>query len=105
MKRNDIVYYNKDDCFKPYGRINKTVSDTHVQVIDCGKFVRILPICDLTLVENYTGYWYCSGNGCATERFHRMPTLRRLKQMTARYDPSVWKHKKKKRRLVLVKRK
>jgi hypothetical protein len=87
MRRNDVVLVGKPDMWNFYGRINRILDEAHAEVICCGKHVRRMPMTDLTVDNEYKGYAH------EGERFRRMPTLRRLKQMAARYSPEVWKRK------------
>lgn len=91
MKRNDICYRTQDahaGCFVPYGRISRRIDADHFEVIDSGRFVTILHRDEITLVDDYKGYWDDCGN---RPRFVRMATLRKLKQMASYYHKTVWK--------------
>jgi hypothetical protein len=88
FKRNDVVFEKKPECgFTLYGRINRILSATEIEVIDCGKFFTVYRPDQLEKIE-YKGYWWKYGDKL---RFNRMPSLRKLKQMAARYDKRVWK--------------
>jgi hypothetical protein len=92
MKRNTIVYSKHDDMVALYGRVNRIFSDGMVETIDCGKFIRVSHPDDLVVVEGYKGRWETSYyEDSVNLRFHRMPTLRKLKQMTSCFDKTVWK--------------
>jgi hypothetical protein len=86
MRRNDVVLVGRDRMYSFYGRINRILDDAHAEVICCGKHCQAVPMSDLVVDKNYKGY---SDNGL----WNRMPTLRKLKQMAARYNPEVWKRK------------
>jgi hypothetical protein len=86
MRRNDVVLVGRDRMYSFYGRINRILDDGHAEVICCGKHCQAVPMSDLVVDKNYKGY---SVNGL----WNRMPTLRKLKQMAARYNPEVWKRK------------
>lgn len=98
IRRNDIVVYKHDPGFwAPYGRVNRVIDEGHVEVIDCGKYIRILPVEDLEVHNFYRGYWDTAG--VLREKFpvfRRMVSLRKLKQMTSNYNDQVWKRKRKK---------
>lgn len=89
MRRNDIVACD-DNGWVFYGRINRVVDAEHAEVIDCGKFVRILHCSKFEIANDYKGY--------RTHKGHlvRMTTLRRLKQITSQYNKTVWKKYRKK---------
>lgn len=102
MKRNQIVM-EKDhggSFWSPYGRINRVYPDGTVQVIYCTKHVLIQNPDDLIVVTDYKGYWereryadmtdaelleYTGSTFRRKARFHRMPTLRRLRQKARHY--------------------
>lgn len=87
MRRNDVVLVGKPDLYRFYGRI-VSVGEL-IEVVDCGRNRRFMPADELEPTD-YKGrdeYDWKGGGG----RFLRMPTLRKLKQMAARYDKTVWK--------------
>jgi hypothetical protein len=87
MRRNTIVRNKNDNGpWSPFGRVTRRIDATHVEVIDCGKIVRICDVADLEVHNEYKGF-----RNAHNGRFYRMPTLRRLKQMAARYDKTVWR--------------
>lgn len=91
MKRNDIVG-DRDAQWVMYGRVNRVLDAEHVEVIDCGRMFRKVRISDLEVFNDYRGFWDTSGR--VRERypvFIRMPSLRRLKQMALRHNPSVFR--------------
>lgn len=85
MKRNDVVLVGPIDMHNFYGRINRMIDDQFAEVIYCGRNWGVKRIVDLK-VDDYKGY-------IEDGRYHRMPTLRKLKQMAARYDKRVWKRR------------
>lgn len=89
FKRNDIVAKkNPDDGpWKPYGRVSRRIDSDRVEVIFSTQEVAILYKVSLEHVE-YSGYWRMKAG---KERWHTMPSLRRLKQRAARIDKTVWK--------------
>lgn len=97
MKRNDIVVETDEKAagapWTPYGRVNKVIDETHVEVIDCFRDITVYDVKDLKVVENYKGRF---DNG----HLRRMPSLRKLKQMAFCYHPDVWKKKGKSRRVL-----
>jgi hypothetical protein len=87
FRRNMIVYDTRDEHFFRYGRIAHVLENNNYRVIT-GYGYSTIPEEYLHLVEDYQGRWeYFSGK----ERFHRMPSLRRLKQQAQRRFPSIWK--------------
>lgn len=107
MKRNDIVApINSGYVF--YGRITHVINDDQVRVIDCGRQIKIYQKSDLELVDykgkaNYIvtrrkpneDAWKPEhfGTGWVRGEYNWMPSLRRLKQMAARYSKDAWAHK------------
>jgi len=106
LRRNNIVVERdpKGAPWSPYGRVVRRIDATHVQVIDCCKYISVYADEDLIQVKNYTGY------DRVKKRYdpvtdediilavytYYMPSLRKLKQMAACYDKRVWlKHRKK----------
>jgi hypothetical protein len=85
MRRNDIVMESKGEGWSPYGRINRRVGDKW-EVIDCMRNISLYAETELNVCNDYKGF-----HEHYNERFIRMPTLRRLKQMAARYNKRVWK--------------
>lgn len=90
MRRNDIVLVD-DHGWCMYGRINRVVDVDYAEVIDCGKYVRILHKSRFEIHNHYKGY-----PGRKPKHFCRMPTLRKLKQITSQYNKTVWKKYRKK---------
>lgn len=93
MKRNSVVVFKGDDAamMSMYGRISRMIGKHHAEVVDCGRFRSVYPIKHLEEMD-YKGTWYwTTENGERIERWSAMPTLRKLKQMSRRYDPAVWK--------------
>jgi hypothetical protein len=88
MKRNDIVLVDKGSPQRLYGRIIRIIDSEHAEIIDCGKFCRILHKDTFEIDNDYSGYWMFH-NG--KERWYWMPTIRKLKQITAFYNPNVFK--------------
>jgi hypothetical protein len=84
MRRNDVVEVGKPDLYNFYGRIISVRGD-QAYVVCCGAHHRWMPVSELR-VSDYRGY-----QDHHTGRFRRMPSLRRLKQMAARYDKAIWK--------------
>lgn len=91
MKRNDIVICKNDDYWRPYGRIWKKGVGDHFIIINCMREVLAIKEKDLEVNNEYDGFWGTSGNGCSTERFQRMPSLRRLKQMASKRNKGIWR--------------
>ena len=89
LRRNDIVRKASDGWF--YGRVNRRIDDTHVEVICCGKHITIYEDSELTLENDYQGFWRGTSEFPV---FQRMPTLRRLKQRASEYQDEVWKKRK-----------
>lgn len=106
LRRNDIVLVPSirdgtpdHSGFRMYGRVWRRVSPDEVEVIDCGKYVQVLR--DEWLEKSdYKGSPFFHH----PERFNFMPTLRRLKQITAFYYPEVWRKKRDSRRARLANR-
>lgn len=103
IKCNNIVTPAKrnkgDPC--PYGRVSRFIDHDHVEVIDCGRFITVYHIDDLEVITNYTGYWrhIVDSKGYEYAIHVRMPSLRKLKQMAACYDRTVWKKVRKNKKL------
>lgn len=91
MRRNDVVLVGKPDMWNFYGRINRLVGCDRAEVIYCGRNWGEFVLADLRLANDYRGYTDHNG------RFERMPSLRKLKQMAARYDKNVWRRNRRKR--------
>lgn len=104
LRRNDVVLVPsiRDGVpdysgFRMYGRVWRRVSPDEVEVIDCGKYVQVFR--DEWLEKSdYKGSFFFH----RPELFNRMPTLRRLKQITAFYNPQVWRKKRDTRRARLA---
>lgn len=91
LKRNDIVGEKEPNgFFAPYGRIIKRVDSDHVLVVDCNKDLTIYQDVDLDIFNDYKGYHDCRN------RYRRMSSLRKLKQMASRYHPEIWRKRKRK---------
>lgn len=91
VKRNAIVG-DREAMIGSYGRVSRVLDAEHVEVIDCGRMFRKVRIADLAIANDYRGYW--DDRGPLRERhpvFVRMPSLRKLKQMALRYNPSVFR--------------
>lgn len=77
LRRNDVVIVDV-----MYGRVWRRIDANHVQVIDCGKKVRIYRDSDVVL-SNYKGrfdpLW-------GDKRFIPMTSLRRLKKIASEYN-------------------
>lgn len=90
-RRNDVVFKTNESHIM-YGRVNRRIDENHVEVIDCGRYVTVYHIDELTVDNDYTGY--IDTYGPLRKRypvFRRMPTLRQLKQRAAYYNKAVWK--------------
>ena len=89
VKRNDIVCDKNETNFVPYGRVNRRIDDEHVEVLygNCNR--RIFRDEDLEVHNEYAGYWMREFSDYPV--FHWMPTLRKLKQIRARRDKTIWK--------------
>lgn len=101
LRRNDIVVEldPKGAPWSPYGRVNRRIDATHVEVIDCCKHCTVYADVDLKKVIDYTGY------DRVKKRYDpvtdediilavytlRMPSLRKLKQLASRYNKRVWR--------------
>lgn len=87
LKRNDIVSFNGDSCMVIYGRVWRRIDANHVQVIDCGKSVRIYHENQLTL-EDYKGYWMVPQwwKPSGWSKFVPMTSLRQLKKIARHYN-------------------
>lgn len=114
LKRNDIVC-EKDVDWVVYGRVNRVIDAETVEWIDCCKHINISKMSDLTLANDYKGFWMSvkvfnrdkDGNiiyldgwmddeslicSFMQDRFVRMPTLRKLKQIASNYaGRNVWR--------------
>lgn len=77
MRRNDIIHIIEPH-FQPYGRIISKVDDDHFKVVTCFRDVSIRHRDELVIRNDYKGHWWL-------DRFYRMPTLRKLKQMAWKY--------------------
>ncbi len=88
--RNTVIS-PKGTGYAHYGRINKILPDNKYEVIDCGKHISIIDHGNI-VVDGYKGC-YEWGHGLESDRprFRYMTTLRRLKQISQRYNPDVWK--------------
>ncbi len=107
LRRNDIVMEKHNPGYVCYGRVNRLLDDETVEVIDSGRYVTVYLMDDLILKNEYQGYWsddshvgFWDDEEMGVPRtlrqrfpvFFRMPSLRKLKQNTARYNPQVWRH-------------
>lgn len=91
MRRNDVVGL-KADSYIMYGRIVRFIGKQHVEVVDCGRFRSIYHVDDVEPFPDYTGYVETRRvNDQEFQIYHRMPGLRKLKQMSRQYDEFVWK--------------
>jgi hypothetical protein len=88
LRRNDIVVPIKNDGYVFFGRVNRVIGN-RIEVIDCGKCIINAPMSDYKK-ENYKGYWENDMDG-NPKRYQKMPTLRKLKQITSRYNPGILK--------------
>lgn len=96
IKRNAIVMEKEGEGWAPYGRVMRFINDEYVEVVDTFRNVTIYHVDELTVV-NYKGYWEITGP--VREKFpifHRMPSMRKLKQFVVCYNPLIWKKKRKK---------
>jgi len=91
LRRNDVVLVRPDQMYSFYGRVVRMIDPDHAEVICCGKHCETYPLSDLKGDNAYKGYVDRRGV------WNRMPTLRKLKQMAAFYNPEVWKRKRKTR--------
>ena len=100
FKRNSIVSEkNCDGGWIPYGRVNRFVSPNTVEVIFCTRDVRILTLDEIEDQSSYKGLWITrqkkptkiDGEWVYEKDFVYMATLRKLKQMAAYYNKTVWK--------------
>lgn len=101
IKRNDVVYSKHDAKAGHvlYGRVNRIMPDGMIETIDCGRYIRIQHSSDLVIDNDYRGYYYTvyisqrdeDGELKTYQVWRSMTGLRRLKQMAARYDKTVWK--------------
>jgi predicted metal-dependent HD superfamily phosphohydrolase len=93
LRRNDVVLVDS-----MYGRVISRIDDTHVRVIDCGKYDQVLADADLEASDyNGTWAWGVDFEGSLRNRFpvyNYMPTLRKIKQIASGYN-DVWKKSKK----------
>ena len=99
FKRNAIVTEKEGEGWLPYGRVIRFINDEYVEVIDTIKNITTYHIDELIVVD-YKGYWESSDiQGSLRERFpiyHRMPSMRKLKQIASGYHPLIWKRNRKK---------
>lgn len=113
MRRNDVVMKSREDMYRFYGRVVRIVGDKALWIC-CGLHIHLTPVKDLEVVD-YKGriewcpwedgmkpYYHKTKDGWPdwerikykrpADRFERMPTLRKLKQMASRYHgKNVWK--------------
>jgi len=97
LRRNDVVCNkNGDGPWVPYGRVNRRIDDGHVEVIDTQRYMEIYADYELERID-YVGRWDDQYSDLRREYpiYIRMPTLRKLKQMAGRYNPTVWKRNRK----------
>lgn len=90
MKRNDVVFVGSF-----YGRINRKVDDEHYEIVDAGRYFRILHVSEFEHTPEYKGKWSSWNHRDEfvpdNPKFYRMHSLRKLKQLAARFDKKVWK--------------
>jgi hypothetical protein len=85
LKRNQVVG-EAQASYVLFGRINRILPNGLIEVVDCGRYYSLYEPHELE-AHDYKG---CH-DFYKPERFNWMPSLRRLKQMAARYDKAVWK--------------
>lgn len=90
LRRNDIVWEKqaRAENWSPYGRVVRRIDPQRVEVVFSTQDFSVMRDDDLERVEGYQGYSYVK-NG--KDRYHRMPSLRRLKQRAARFDKTIWR--------------
>lgn len=86
LKRNDVVM-PVEGSWRFYGRINRILPDGRYEVIDCGKYITAYHGHELEVHNDYKGRWTTWGK----RQWVRMPSLRKLKQITAWYNKAAWK--------------
>lgn len=99
FRRNDIVLPANGEMYRFYGRVNRRIDADHVEVIDCGKHITIYKDSELELHNDYWGYSDIryrydpdsDRDEIVWSRTRWIPSLRRLKQRAAYYQPAVWK--------------
>jgi hypothetical protein len=113
MRRNDVVTYKVSPCpFHIYGRVVRFVDPETVVWITGDCDIHLTKVSDLDVVEGYKGRWEHGPSGCI-RYFHKlpdgypdfkrlkyqrpvrwevMPSLRTLKQRTARvHGRNAWR--------------
>jgi len=94
LRRNDIVMYETARAWSVPARVVRRIDPTTVQIISTmGRLVAVEDATlTLTTAEAVIAY---DNSSCPARRarplLRRMPSLRRLKQAAAWYDPTVWR--------------
>ena len=104
VKHNDIVQGPSDGGpWSPYGRVSRFMNVDHVEVLDVLSNATIHHVDELTVHNDYRGRNDTKYDSLGYEYhvWHPMPSLRRLKQMRARYDITVWKKVRKNKKLYM----
>jgi hypothetical protein len=105
VKHNDIVQEAKGDGghWGPYGRVSRIIDADHVEVLDVLRDCTIYHVNELTVHNDYKGMDVKKIDSFGYEYYtwHWMPSLRRLKQMRAYYDRTVWKKVRKNKKLYM----
>ena len=94
LRRNDIVLHETASAWSIPARVIRRLDATSVEIINTLGRLAIVADDDLVLqTPNQVESYDCSSSPArrARPKTNRMPSLRRLKQAAAWYEPGVWK--------------
>lgn len=95
LRRNDVVFERGVDWIM-YGRVWRRIDSEHVQVIDCGLYIRIYKDIDLELTD-YKGKWawqrHPGNSDGKMPLWVRMTSLRELKKQARMYHAHFGGHR------------